>query len=152
MAIYREEVFGPGALPGRVDSLEQAIPPDQQKAPTAAAPRSSPAPAPRHRTFQHHIEVGQVGINIPIPVPCRSSPSPVGRARSTATCAYGKRGVRYRDQDRDRAWFDATTAWPGQLLDPDALKGRRTDGDIAFLGLGNMGGPMAANLLRPATG
>ena len=103
MAIYREEVFGPVLCLAEVDSLEQAIRLINES--PYGNGTSIFTSSARARTFQHHIEVGQVGINIPIPVPLPFFSFTGWKGSFYGDLhAYGKQGVRfYRDQDRDRA-------------------------------------------------
>jgi len=68
MALYREEIFGPVLLTLRVDTIEEAV------ALINASPFGNGTSLFTNsggaaRYFQHHIDVGQVGINVPIPVP-----------------------------------------------------------------------------------
>ena len=65
------------------------------------------------RYFQHHIEVGQVGINVPIPVPLPFF-SFTGWKNSFYgdQHAYGKQAVRFYTETKTvtARWFDANAA------------------------------------------
>ena len=94
MAIYREEVFGPVLCLAEVDSLEQAI----RLINESLRQRHLDLHQFRRRggAFQHHIEVGQVGINIPIPVPLPFFSFTGWKGSFYGDLhAYGKRGVRF---------------------------------------------------------
>lgn len=68
MSIYKEEIFGPVLVSSGVETLTDAIEliNDNPYGNGVSIFTSSGGAA---RTFQHDIEVGQVGINVPIPVP-----------------------------------------------------------------------------------
>ncbi|MCP5209270.1 MAG: CoA-acylating methylmalonate-semialdehyde dehydrogenase [Hahellaceae bacterium] len=68
MEIYKEEIFGPVLLTMESDSLEDAIQTINAN-PFGNGTSIFTASGGAARYFQHHIEVGQVGINVPIPVP-----------------------------------------------------------------------------------
>ncbi|MDV6386197.1 aldehyde dehydrogenase family protein, partial [Pseudomonas aeruginosa] len=71
------------------------------------APLSSHGPG---RTFQHHIEVGQVGINIPIPVPLPFFSFTGWKGSFYGDLhAYGKQGVRFYTETKTvtARWFDS---------------------------------------------
>ncbi|EKQ7208270.1 TPA: aldehyde dehydrogenase family protein, partial [Pseudomonas aeruginosa] len=62
------------------------------------------------RTFQHHIEVGQVGINIPIPVPLPFFSFTGWKGSFYGDLhAYGKQGVRFYTETKTvtARWFDS---------------------------------------------
>ncbi|MCO3286535.1 aldehyde dehydrogenase family protein, partial [Pseudomonas aeruginosa] len=64
----------------------------------------------RDRTFQHHIEVGQVGINIPIPVPLPFFSFTGWKGSFYGDLhAYGKQGVRFYTETKTvtARWFDS---------------------------------------------
>ena len=108
MAIYREEVFGPVLCLAEVDSLEQAIRLINESPygnGTSIFTSSGAA-----RTFQHHIEVGQVGINIPIPVPLPFFSFTGWKGSFYGDLhAYGKQGVRFYTETKTvtARWFDS---------------------------------------------
>ena len=68
MTIYKEEIFGPVLLCVRVKNLDEAIQFINQN-PYGNGTSLFTSSGASARRFQHHIEVGQVGINLPIPVP-----------------------------------------------------------------------------------
>ncbi|MCO4071911.1 aldehyde dehydrogenase family protein, partial [Pseudomonas aeruginosa] len=62
------------------------------------------------RQFQHHIEVGQVGINIPIPVPLPFFSFTGWKGSFYGDLhAYGKQGVRFYTETKTvtARWFDS---------------------------------------------
>jgi len=63
------------------------------------------------RHFQHHVDVGMVGINVPIPVPLPffSFTGWGGSIRGDHN-AYGKHGVRFYTQTKT-----ITSRWSGQV-------------------------------------
>jgi len=68
MAIYTEEIFGPVLCVMGVETLEEAVALiNHNPHGNGVALFTQDGGAARY--FQHHIDVGQVGINIPIPVP-----------------------------------------------------------------------------------
>lgn len=116
MRVYNEEIFGPVLCIIAVDSLEEAI------ALINANPfgngvglfTQSGATA---RHFQHHIDIGQVGINIPIPVPVPFFSFTGSRGSKLGDLGpYGKQAVQFYTQTKTitSRWFDdaqdATTA------------------------------------------
>ena len=68
MSIYKEEIFGPVLVSSGVDTLADAIDLINQN-PYGNGVSIFTSSGGAARTFQHEIEVGQVGINVPIPVP-----------------------------------------------------------------------------------
>jgi malonate-semialdehyde dehydrogenase (acetylating)/methylmalonate-semialdehyde dehydrogenase len=68
MAIYTEEIFGPVLCVMSVDTLEDAVKLINRN-PHGNGVSIYTQDGGAARYFQHHIDVGQVGINIPIPVP-----------------------------------------------------------------------------------
>ncbi len=68
MSIYREEIFGPVLVSSGVETLSDAIDLINQN-PYGNGVSIFTSSGGAARTFQHEIEVGQVGINVPIPVP-----------------------------------------------------------------------------------
>jgi len=68
MQAYKEEIFGPVLNCIAVDTMEEAIEIiNRSPYGNGTAIFTGSGAAARH--FQHHIDVGQVGINVPIPVP-----------------------------------------------------------------------------------
>lgn len=66
--IYTEEVFGPVLIVKRISTLQQAIAFINQN-PYGNGTSIFTQNGAVSRTFQHNVDVGQVGINVPIPVP-----------------------------------------------------------------------------------
>ncbi|MED5056645.1 CoA-acylating methylmalonate-semialdehyde dehydrogenase [Pseudomonas aeruginosa] len=109
MAIYREEVFGPVLCLAEVDSLEQAIRLINES-PYGNGTSIFTSSGAAARTFQHHIEVGQVGINIPIPVPLPFFSFTGWKGSFYGDLhAYGKQGVRFYTETKTvtARWFDS---------------------------------------------
>ncbi|WP_413112218.1 CoA-acylating methylmalonate-semialdehyde dehydrogenase [Thaumasiovibrio sp. DFM-14] len=68
MTIYQQEVFGPVLVSMCADTLHDAL--DIINAnPCGNGTSIFTSSGATARTFQHQVEVGQVGINVPIPVP-----------------------------------------------------------------------------------
>lgn len=110
MRIYKEEIFGPVLAIISVDTLEEAI------ALVNANPfgngvglfTQSGAIA---RTFQHRINIGQVGINIPIPVPVPFFSFTGSRGSKLGDLGpYGKQAVQFYTQTKTitSRWFEDT--------------------------------------------
>lgn len=110
MRIYKEEIFGPVLAIICVDTLEDAI------ALVNANPfgngvglfTQSGATA---RTFQHQINIGQVGINIPIPVPVPFFSFTGSRGSKLGDLGpYGKQAVQFYTQTKTvtSRWFEDT--------------------------------------------
>ena len=68
---YKEEIFGPALLLLKADTLDEAIKIINAN-PYGNRTSILPIQGQQHESFQHEIEVGQIGINLPIPVPCHS--------------------------------------------------------------------------------
>jgi malonate-semialdehyde dehydrogenase (acetylating)/methylmalonate-semialdehyde dehydrogenase len=68
MAIYTEEIFGPVLCVVQVKTLAEAVA-FINRNPNGNGVALFTQDGAAARYFQHHIDVGQVGINIPIPVP-----------------------------------------------------------------------------------
>lgn len=107
MSIYKEEIFGPVLLAICVDSLDEAltlINTNPNGNGTSIFTNSGGAA----RYFQHHVQVGQVGINIPIPVPMPFF-SFTGWRNSFYgdQHAYGKQAVRFYTETKTvmSRWF-----------------------------------------------
>ncbi|MEE8057551.1 MAG: CoA-acylating methylmalonate-semialdehyde dehydrogenase [Pseudomonadales bacterium] len=95
MTIYQQEIFGPVLCCICVDTLGQAIEliNDNPYGNGTSIFTQSGAAA---RTFQHEIEVGQVGINIPIPVPMPFFSFTGWKGSFMGDLhAYGKQAVRF---------------------------------------------------------
>ncbi len=107
MRIYREEIFGPVLSCMEVDTLDAAIQlinANPYGNGCSLFTRSGAAA----RKFQHHIEVGQVGINIPIPVPLPFFSFTGWRKSFYGDLhAYGKQAVRFYTETKT-----ITTRWP----------------------------------------
>lgn len=110
MRIYKEEIFGPVLAIICVDTLNEAI------ALVNANPfgngvglfTQSGATA---RTFQHQINIGQVGINIPIPVPVPFFSFTGSRGSKLGDLGpYGKQAVQFYTQTKTitSRWFEDT--------------------------------------------
>lgn len=110
MRIYKEEIFGPVLAIICVDTLDEAI------ALVNANPfgngvglfTQSGAIA---RTFQHQINIGQVGINIPIPVPVPFFSFTGSRGSKLGDLGpYGKQAVQFYTQTKTitSRWFEDT--------------------------------------------
>ena len=112
MKIYQEEIFGPVLLTMQVDTLEEAVKLINAN-PFGNGTSLFTASGGAARYFQHHIEVGQVGINVPIPVPLPFF-SFTGWKNSFYgdQHAYGKQAVRFYTETKTvtARWFDANAA------------------------------------------
>ncbi len=119
MRIYEEEIFGPVLLTMDAASLEEAV--DLINAnPYGNGTSIFTASGGAARYFQHHIEVGQVGINVPIPVPLPFF-SFTGWKNSFYgdQHAYGKQAVRFYTETKTvtARWFDAeATGGPNMTI------------------------------------
>ena len=108
MCIYQEEVFGPVLAIIHVDTLEQAI------ALINANPFGNGVGlftqnGNTARTFQHQIDIGQVGINIPIPVPVPFFSFTGSRGSKLGDLGpYGKQAVQFYTQTKTitSRWFE----------------------------------------------
>jgi len=109
MEIYKQEIFGPVLLVLEAQTLDEAISIiNANPYGNGTAIFTESGKDARH--FQHHIDVGQVGINIPIPVPLPyfSFTGSRGSIRGDHH-AYGKHAVRFYTQTKT-----ITTRWMGQ--------------------------------------
>lgn len=108
MAIYKEEIFGPVLLTMECDSLQDAVELVNAN-PFGNGTSIFTASGGAARYYQHHIEVGQVGINVPIPVPLPFF-SFTGWRNSFYgdQHAYGKQAVRFYTETKTitARWFD----------------------------------------------
>ncbi|MGF1727165.1 CoA-acylating methylmalonate-semialdehyde dehydrogenase [Photobacterium nomapromontoriensis] len=108
MAIYQQEVFGPVLVCLEVETLDEAIAlvnANPYGNGTSIFTRSGAAA----RKYQHHIQVGQVGINVPIPVPLPFFSFTGWRGSFYGDLhAYGKQAVRFYTETKTvtARWFD----------------------------------------------
>ncbi len=112
MKIYRDEVFGPVLLLLRAKTLDDAIE-LINKNPYGNGTSIFTSSGAAARKFQHHIDVGQVGINIPIPVPMPFFSFTGSRASFYGDQhAYGKQAIRFYTQTKTitSRWFDDSSA------------------------------------------
>ena len=108
MRIYNEEVFGPVLAIICVETLQQAI------ALVNANPYGNGVGlftqnGATARTFQHQINIGQVGINIPIPVPVPFFSFTGSRGSKLGDLGpYGKQAVQFYTQTKTitSRWFE----------------------------------------------
>lgn len=107
MTLYKEEIFGPVLLTVCVETLDEAlalINANPNGNGTSIFTNSGGAA----RYFQHHVQVGQVGINVPIPVPLPFF-SFTGWRNSFYgdQHAYGKQAVRFYTETKTviSRWF-----------------------------------------------
>ena len=108
MRIYNEEVFGPVLAIMCVETLQQAI------ALVNANPYGNGVGlftqnGATARTFQHQINIGQVGINIPIPVPVPFFSFTGSRGSKLGDLGpYGKQAVQFYTQTKTitSRWFE----------------------------------------------
>ncbi|MCG7568740.1 CoA-acylating methylmalonate-semialdehyde dehydrogenase [Pseudoalteromonas sp. CNC9-20] len=108
MAIYREEIFGPVLCCVFVDTLEEAIALINDN-PYGNGTSLFTASGAVARKFQHHIEVGQVGINVPIPVPLPFFSFTGWKGSFYGDQhTYGKQGVRFYTETKTitARWFE----------------------------------------------
>ena len=112
MRIYNEEVFGPVLAIICVETLQQAI------ALVNANPYGNGVGlftqnGATARTFQHQINIGQVGINIPIPVPVPFFSFTGSRGSKLGDLGpYGKQAVQFYTQTKTitSRWFEDSQA------------------------------------------
>ena len=108
MDIYKNEIFGPVLVFLSVDTLDEAIElVNNNTNGNGTSLFTSSGYAARH--YQHHIQVGQVGINVPVPVPLPFF-SFTGWRDSFAgdQHAYGKQAVKFYTETKTitARWFD----------------------------------------------
>ena len=107
MSIYTEEIFGPVLLAMQVDTLEEAVALINRN-PFGNGTSLFTNSGGAARYYQHHIEVGQVGINVPIPVPLPFF-SFTGWKNSFYgdQHAYGKQAIRFYTETKTviSRWF-----------------------------------------------
>lgn len=106
MDCYQQEIFGPVLVCLRVDTLQEAIElVNRNKYGNGTAIFTTSGSAAR--TFQHEIDVGQVGINVPIPVPLPFFSFTGSRASFAGDLNfYGRAGVNFYTQIKT-----VTTQW-----------------------------------------
>jgi NAD binding domain of 6-phosphogluconate dehydrogenase/Aldehyde dehydrogenase family len=106
------------------------------------------------RKFQSAIDVGQVGINISILVPVPFFSFTGSRGSKLGDLGpYGKQVVQFYTQTKTvtARWFDDATVNDGVNDHQPAVNPVRHGDDImqiGFIGLGNMGAPVALTLLK----
>lgn len=108
MCIYQEEVFGPVLAIIHVDTLEQAIELINAN-PFGNGVGLFTQNGNTARTFQHQIDIGQVGINIPIPVPVPFFSFTGSRGSKLGDLGpYGKQAVQFYTQTKTitSRWFE----------------------------------------------
>ncbi|WP_425918705.1 CoA-acylating methylmalonate-semialdehyde dehydrogenase [Acinetobacter sp. TSRC1-2] len=108
MRIYQEEVFGPVLAIIHVDTLEQAIQLINAN-PFGNGVGLFTQNGNTARTFQHQIDIGQVGINIPIPVPVPFFSFTGSRGSKLGDLGpYGKQAVQFYTQTKTitSRWFE----------------------------------------------
>ncbi len=108
MAIYREEIFGPVLCCVFVDTLDEAIALINDN-PYGNGTSIFTASGAAARKFQHHIEVGQVGVNVPIPVPLPFFSFTGWKGSFYGDQhTYGKQGVRFYTETKTitARWFE----------------------------------------------
>jgi malonate-semialdehyde dehydrogenase (acetylating)/methylmalonate-semialdehyde dehydrogenase len=108
MRIYQEEVFGPVLAIMHVDTLEQAIELINAN-PFGNGVGLFTQNGNTARTFQHQIDIGQVGINIPIPVPVPFFSFTGSRGSKLGDLGpYGKQAVQFYTQTKTitSRWFE----------------------------------------------
>ena len=108
MRIYKEEVFGPVLAIMHVDTLEEAIELINAN-PFGNGVGLFTQSGMTARTFQHNIDIGQVGINIPIPVPVPFFSFTGSRGSKLGDLGpYGKQAVQFYTQTKTitSRWFE----------------------------------------------
>jgi len=114
MTIYKEEIFGPALLILRASSLEEAIDIINRN-PYGNGSSIFTSSGAAARKYQHHVDVGQLGINIPIPVPLPFFSFTGSRGSFYGDQhAYGKQAVRFYTQTKTitSRWFDDSVTAP----------------------------------------
>lgn len=108
MRIYKEEIFGPVLAIINVDTLEEAITLINAN-PFGNGVGLFTQSGATARTFQHQINIGQVGINIPIPVPVPFFSFTGSRGSKLGDLGpYGKQAVQFYTQTKTitSRWFE----------------------------------------------
>ncbi|KLV07901.1 CoA-acylating methylmalonate-semialdehyde dehydrogenase [Photobacterium ganghwense] len=107
MSIYQQEIFGPVLICLEVDTLDEAIELINNN-PYGNGTSIFTACGAAARKFQHHIQVGQVGINVPIPVPLPFFSFTGWRGSFYGDLhAYGKQAIRFYTETKTvtSRWF-----------------------------------------------
>ncbi len=110
MDVYNQEIFGPALSVVRADTLDEAIA-LINKNPYGNGTSIFTNSGAAARKFQHHIEVGQVGINMPIPVPLPFFSFTGWKGSFYGDLhAYGKQAVRFYTETKTitARWFDSS--------------------------------------------
>ncbi|KPZ72823.1 MULTISPECIES: CoA-acylating methylmalonate-semialdehyde dehydrogenase [Shewanella] len=108
MSIYKEEIFGPVLCCMEAESLDEAID-VVNNSPYGNGTSIFTASGGAARKYQHHIDVGQVGINVPIPVPLPFFSFTGWKGSFYGDQhAYGKQAVRFYTETKTitSRWFD----------------------------------------------
>ncbi len=120
MAIYKEEIFGPVLCCMEADDLDEAIE-LVNNSPYGNGTSIFTASGGAARKYQHHIEVGQVGINVPIPVPLPFFSFTGWKGSFYGDQhAYGKQAVRFYTETKTitSRWFaDEVVSGPNMSID-----------------------------------
>jgi len=114
MSIYKEEIFGPVLCAMSVDTLDEAIV-LINKNPYGNGGSIFTSSGAAARKYQHHVEVGQMGINVPIPVPLPFFSFTGSRGSFYGDQhAYGKQGVKFYTQTKTvtARWFEDNVTAP----------------------------------------
>ena len=162
MRIYREEIFGPVLCVLRAAQLRRRLNPRPIITNTVMASRSFTRNGAIARDFASRVSRSEwLASMCQFPTPLAYHPSAVGNGRSRRSqSAWSRRNtLLHENQDGDVPLAKRRVGRRGELCHAhdviaDAMgSGSTTAGEqmmsrIAFIGLGNMGGPMAANLAR----
>ncbi|PMG80272.1 methylmalonate-semialdehyde dehydrogenase (acylating) [Shewanella sp. 10N.286.51.B7] len=120
MAIYKEEIFGPVLCCMEADDLDEAIE-LVNNSPYGNGTSIFTASGGAARKYQHHTEVGQVGINVPIPVPLPFFSFTGWKGSFYGDQhAYGKQAVRFYTETKTitSRWFaDEVVSGPNMSID-----------------------------------
>ena len=120
MAIYKEEIFGPVLCCMEADDLDEVIE-LVNNSPYGNGTSIFTASGGAARKYQHHIEVGQVGINVPIPVPLPFFSFTGWKGSFYGDQhAYGKQAVRFYTETKTitSRWFaDEVVSGPNMSID-----------------------------------
>ena len=118
MSIYTQEIFGPVLCAMRVDSLDEAI--DLINAnPNGNGTSIFTASGAAARSFEHRVQVGNVGINIPIPVPLPYFNFSGWRGSFFGDLhTYGKQAVRFYTETKTvtARWAQQSAAGPNTTI------------------------------------
>ncbi|WP_144209511.1 CoA-acylating methylmalonate-semialdehyde dehydrogenase [Shewanella donghaensis] len=120
MSIYQEEIFGPVLCCMEAENLDEAIE-LVNNSPYGNGTSIFTASGGAARKYQHHIEVGQVGINVPIPVPLPFFSFTGWKGSFYGDQhAYGKQAVRFYTETKTvtSRWFaDEVVSGPNMSID-----------------------------------